>query len=129
MRLYLDHQYPASFVNIIKSIHELQYPKEYEIISGDWLNDNNADETIVFLVDTSKRGLDAHALNYYKDGFRVFAFRKPYDKPYNLFKQTLIFLSQWNKILNTIRLETKPFIYTISEAKTPMTKYNVEGLL
>ena len=124
MRLYLDNQYPASLVRIIKSIHELQFPPNYEVISKDWLPDSNANDTVVFLVDNSKKGLDPHAINYYKDGYRVFTYRKPYGKPYSLFKQTLILLSQWPKILKAIEKESSPFIYTISEAKIPMLKYH-----
>lgn len=123
MQLYLDNQYPPSLFNIIKSVHDLQYPQSYRVVFREWRDENNADDTVVFLIDNSKKGVDQHALSYFRDGYRVFTYRKPYGKPYDLFKQTLILLSTWQKILKIIETEKSPYIYTINESTKPLLKF------
>jgi hypothetical protein len=114
MKIYIDTQYPPGLFNALKEIHKMQYPAEYELMTGTWLSTNTASDTVVFLVDTNKYGLNPLTLNHYAEGYRVFAFKKPLGEKINLFHWSLLLLTQWKKVLDVVESEKAPFIFTYS---------------
>ena len=98
-------------------MHGQQLPPEFEVIYRDWSDTYSSNDTVVFLVTFQKKGLDRRAIQHFRDGFRVFSLRKPYGQPFNAFKQSLTVVTLWKRILEIIKAENTPFIYTISDAK------------
>jgi len=47
----------------------------------------------------------------------VFTFKKPYGKPLDPFKVSLLMLSQWKKMLEAIESEQGPFLFIINDSK------------
>lgn len=117
MKLFIDNQYTPGFVRLVTSLHSMQFDKPYEIISGKWTNELKPDSTVVFLWDTSKKGLSPQILKHYQDGYKVFTYKKPFGKSLDLFKVSLLMLSQWKKMLETIEKENGPFLFTINDSK------------
>lgn len=122
MRLYLDNQYTPGFIRLISSLHAMEREAKYEVISGIWKDDYRPDSTVVFLWDISEKGLSRQILNHYNDGYKVFVYRKPFGKPFNPYRVSLLILSQWKKILKLIETERKPFLFAISDTKVPMKR-------
>jgi hypothetical protein len=118
MKLYVDNQYTPAFIRLVTSLHALQFSKSYEVVSGQWDNEFQPANTVVFLWDTSKKGLSQQILKHYTDGYKVFTYKKPYGKPLDLFKVSLLMLSQWKRMLEAIETETGPFLFTINDSKT-----------
>jgi len=117
MKLYVDNQYTPGFIRLVTSLHALQFSKTYEIVSGLWDNEFKPADTVVFLWDNSKKGLSQQILKHYSDGYKVFTFKKPYGKPLDPFKVSLLMLSQWKKMLETIESEQGPFLFIINDSK------------
>jgi hypothetical protein len=117
MKLYVDNQYTPGFIRLVTSLHALQYSKAYEIVSGNWDNEFKPTNTVVFLWDTNKKGLSQQILKHYSDGYKVFTFKKPFGKPLDLFKVSLLMLSQWKKMLEAIESEQGPFLFVINDSK------------
>src|SRR6476659_1972187 len=114
MRLYLDNNYQPGIYKIISQIHGLKSPTNYEIIYRDWQDEYNAKDTIVFLINLNKKSIDSTALGYYKDGYKVFIYRKPYDQEFCPYTQAPIMMNHWRKILETIESDSNPYIYSIN---------------
>ena len=117
MKLYIDNQYTPNFIRLVTSLHSMQFSKAYEIVSGEWTNEFKPDGTVVFLWDTSKKGLSQQIIKHYSDGYKVFTYKKPFGKPLDLFKLSLLMLSQWKRMLETIEKEKGPFLFTINDSK------------
>jgi len=124
MRLYFDNQFTPGFIKLIENLHSLQYNRPYDIVFGKWRDEYTPENTVVFLWETNKRGISAQISSHVVDGFKVFAYRKPYGKPLDIFKTLLIILSQWRRILEKIEKENGAFLYVISNSKKGMTKFN-----
>jgi hypothetical protein len=86
-------------------------------VSGQWCEDFTPSDTVVFLWDTSKKGLSQQIVKHYKDGYKVFTYKKPFGEPMNLFKVSLIMLSQWKKMIEAIEKENGAFLFTINDSK------------
>jgi hypothetical protein len=114
MKIYIDTQYPPGLFKALEELHKMQFPQQYELMTGTWQSANSALDTIVFLVDTNRRGLNPLTLNHYAEGYRVFAFKKPLGEPIDLFKWSLLLLTQWKKVLDVIAKESTPYVYTYS---------------
>jgi len=117
MKLYVDNQYSPKFIKLLASLHALQSSPIYEIVSGQWTDEFKPTNTVVFLWDTNKKGLSKQIMNHYIDGYKVFTYKKPFGEPLDLFKVSLIMLSQWKKMLETIENEEGPFLFTINDSK------------
>jgi len=115
MKLYLDEQYPPGLKKILTQMHASQSPNEYEIIHRGWQADYDKNDTIVFLMNFNKKAISNNALDYFKEGYRVFIYRKPYQEGFAFFDFYLTMLSHWRKILKTIKKEDEPWIYSISD--------------
>lgn len=122
MKLYIDNQYTPSFIRLVISLHSIQFGKPYEIISGEWTNELKPESTVVFLWDTSKKGLSQQILKHYQDGYKVFTYKKPFGKSLDLFRVSILMLSQWKKMLETIEGENGAFLYTINDAKVVLKR-------
>ena len=117
MNLYIDNQYSPRLIKLITSLHDMQFGKCYEIVTGEWSKDYKPANTVVFLWDTSKKGLSQQVLRHYSDGYKVFVYKKPYGEPLDIFTVSLVILSQWKKILDTLEKEQGPFLFTLTESK------------
>lgn len=117
MKLYVDNQYSPTFIKLITALHSLEFNGRYDIVSGQWRDEFTPSNTVVFLWDTSKKGLSQQIVKHYQDGYKVFTYKKPFGEPMNLFKVSLIMLSQWKKMLETIEAESGAFLFTISDSK------------
>lgn len=122
MRLFIDNQYTPGFIRLVTSIHEMEFNPKYEVVSGEWNDDYSPSSTVVFLWDNNKRGLSQQIVKHYYDGYKVFTYRKPFDKPLDLYKLSLLLLSQWKKMVDIIEKEEGPFLITISDSKAPLKK-------
>lgn len=123
MRLYIDNQYTPGFIRLISLLHAMEQEAKYEVSSGVWHDNYKPDSTVVFLWDVSKKGLSRQVLRHYEDGYKVFVYRKPFGKPLNPYRVSLLMLSQWKKILEVIEAEQKPFLFMISDSKAPMKRF------
>ena len=124
MRLYIDNQYSKLVTDLIHSLHEIDASRKHEVVTGKWESSFTASDTVVFLWETNNRGFSQQILKHYTDGFMVFTYRKPYNKPLDLFQLSLLLLSQWKKILKLIENNSTPFLYTITDSTRPLNKYS-----
>jgi hypothetical protein len=117
MKLYVDSQYSPGFIKLITALHSLEFNSRYDIVSGKWCEEYTPSNTVVFLWDTSTKGISEQIVRHYRDGFKVFTYKKPHGKPLNPFRVSLIMLSQWRKMLETIEKENGAFLFTINDSK------------
>lgn len=122
MKLYIDNQYTPGFIRLITSLHSMHFSQSYEIVSGKWDNEFKPEDTVVFLWDTNKKGVSPQIKRHYSDGYKVFTFKKPFGKPLDMFKVSVLMLSQWKKMLDMIENEEGAFLFTISDSKKIMTR-------
>lgn len=122
MRLYLDNNYQPGIYKIINQLHNLQSPKNYEVIYRDWKEEYTSNDTVVFLINFSKRAIDTTALDYYEDGYKVFIYRKPYDKAFDPYLQALIIMAHWKKIIKTVEESKNGGIYSINDYRLEKLK-------
>lgn len=122
MKLYVDSQYSPGFIRLLTNLHSMQFNPAHEIVSGKWTDEFTPANTVVFLWDTNKKGLSQPIIKHYIDGYKVFTYKKPFGEPLDLFKVSLIMLSQWQKMLETIEKENGPFLFTINDSKKKMKR-------
>ena len=122
MKLYVDNQYSSAFIKLITALHSMEFNGKYDIVSGQWRDEFTPSDTVVFLWDTTKKGLSQQIVKHYQDGYKVFTYKKPFGQPLNLFKVSLVMLSQWKKMLETIEAESGAFLFTISDSKNVLRR-------
>lgn len=120
MRLYIEPNYSPPVIQLIQSLHQLEYQPKYEVVSGKWDNEYSPDDTAVFLIDTNKRGMSTLTLDQFKDGYKVVAYKKPEGQEFDAYDCALTMLSQWKKILSEFSVATnKPILISISNGERP----------
>lgn len=113
MYIYLDPNYPKNLAKALKFLHDISPSDDFEIIWGSRkLSELDNNQTVVFLFDRSKKGVEITTELHYKDGYRVFAFMTRTTDKTDLFHLSLRVLTLWNKILDVIAEKKKPFVYT-----------------
>ncbi|AEE50661.1 hypothetical protein [Haliscomenobacter hydrossis] len=122
MKLFIDNQYSPRFIKLITSLHDMQFGKCYEIVTGQWSEEYKPANTVVFLWDTSKKGISPQIKRHYADGYKVFAYKKPYGERLDIFKVSLVMLSQWKKILKTVEKEEGPFLFIVNDSKRALRR-------
>lgn len=114
MKLYLDTNYPKNLAEALQLIHKLETPQNFEIIRTQQLDENDPSNSVVFLFDRSKRGIDIVTEKHYQAGYKVIAFKLSSTDRIDFFQLSLTTLKLWPKILNKITETNTPFIFTYS---------------
>ncbi|HZK92907.1 MAG TPA: hypothetical protein VFC67_01770 [Prolixibacteraceae bacterium] len=122
MELYFDLNYPKNLADALKLLHNLDETQEISIQRTMQIDNIDKENSIVFLVDSAKKGLDIPIVKHFEDGYKVIAFKMKSSNSLDLFRLTLMTLSLWPKILQAISNETTPFVYTFTYAGTKITK-------
>lgn len=125
MRLYIDPNYTPPVIKLIKTLHGLEYPETYEVVTGSWQADFSTTNTVVFLVDTNKQGLNTLTLDHYADGFKVVAYKKPEGRPFDPFNCGLTLMSQWKKLLTDINNTSGRMLISISNTERSYRKHQL----
>lgn len=113
MYIYLDRNYPKNLAGALKLLHTINPTDKYDVIYGDKsLSELDANQTVIFLFDRAKKGIEATTELHYESGYRVFAFMTRTADRINLFALSLQVLSLWKKILDVIEAEKGPYVYT-----------------
>lgn len=113
MNIYFDRNYPKNLVKALDLIHSIYPTDTYNIIWGDKvLSELDKDQTVVFLFDRAKKGIEITTELHYEDGYRIFAFMTRTTEKTDLFRLSLRVLTLWKKILGRIKEENNPFIFT-----------------
>jgi hypothetical protein len=120
MVVYFDINYPKNLAEALKLVHNLDESQKYSIQRTQEIGNINKENSIVFLIDSSKKGLDIVIDKHYEEGYKIFAFKLKSTDSLNIFHLTLRTLRLWPIILQTIEKETNPFVYTF--------KYNGKNL-
>lgn len=122
MELYFDLNYPKNLAEALKLLHSLDESLNISIQRTQQIDNIDKENSIIFLIDSAKRGVDIVIDKHFEDGYRVFAFKLNSTDSINLFQLTLMTLKLWPKILNTIDKETQPFVYTFNYNGKYLTK-------
>lgn len=122
MEICLEKNYPKHLVSALELIHKLDASHAVNIIHDKDLTEKDAPKTIVFLFDRSKRSLDITTEKYFEMGFRIFAFKIATADKLNLFELSLTVLTLWKKVIQIIRNENTPFIYTFGYARARLNR-------
>lgn len=112
--MYLDANYPKNLAEALILIHKLETPQNFEVIRTQQFDENDISNSVVFLFDRSKRGIDIVTEKHYQAGYKVIAFKLSSTARIDFFKLSLTTLKLWPKILNTIAETSNPFIFTYS---------------
>lgn len=122
MEVYFDLNYPKNLTEALKLVHNLDESKNLSIQRTQLIDNIDKENSIVFLIDSAKRGIDIVIDKHFEDGYKVFAFRMKSANSIDLFRLTLMTLSLWPKILQTASKETNPYIYTFNYDGKKLTK-------
>lgn len=114
MVIYFDTNYPKNLAEALRLLHDIQVPQEIKIIRTQDLKKVDVQNSVLFLFDKSKKGIDIVTGKHFEAGFKVFAFRTKSTKAINFFRFSVMTLHLWPKILNTLSEEHNPFVYTFN---------------
>ena len=126
MVVYLDNNYPKNLAEALRLLHELQQPQDFEIIRTQDIENVDVKNSVIFLFDKSKKGLDIITDKHFEAGFKVFAFKLNSTDAINFFQLTLMTLRLWPKVLYTINEENNPFVYTFNYNGNVLQRLNRE---
>jgi len=121
IKVYLDTQYPKNLAVALDQLHQMQHPKEFEIIRSS--NFEEADsQSVVFLFDRTKQGIDLITEKHFEEGYRVFAFKSRLVPKVDVFQLSLSVLALWPKIMHTIKSENDPFVFIYKYSTNTLKK-------
>ena len=112
MKVLFDRNYPKYLVDALQLIHTLDTTQLCSIRYWEKQDENETTNPVVFILDRSRQGLDVTTLKHYEAGYRVFAFKLPGKQKIDLFNFSLTVLSLWPKVLDTVKADEKPFVFT-----------------
>lgn len=112
IQIYLDCNYPKNLENALQLIHKLQMPHGFNVIRTQQFDEKDISNKVVFLFDTSKKGIDVVTEKHYEAGFKVFAFKLNSTERIDFFQLSLSTIHLWPKILTAINEGAKPFVFT-----------------
>ncbi|MEZ2338557.1 hypothetical protein AB6735_23115 [Mucilaginibacter sp. RCC_168] len=121
IKVYLDTQYPKNLAEGLVLLHQMQIPEEIKIIRTSDFEDADAN-SVVFLFDRTKKGIDIITERHYEEGYKVFAFKSRLVAKVDIFQLSLSVLSLWPKILHTIHSEASPFVFTYKYSGNTLKK-------
>jgi hypothetical protein len=121
IKVYLDTQYPKNLAEALSLLHQMQQTKEFEIIRTNRFEDADAN-SVVFLFDRTKKGIDLITEKHYDEGYKVFAFKSRLVQKVDIFQLSLSVLNLWPKIMHTICSESSPFIFTYKYSRNTLKK-------
>lgn len=112
MQILFQPGHPKYLIEALQLIHKLNKKDAYKIaLFEKQLNEIKFKNPVVFLFDSGKKKPEITTIKYFEDGYKVFAFK--YSKePMNMFDFSLTILNLWPKVLEVIKVENKPFVYT-----------------
>ncbi|HTN18830.1 MAG TPA: hypothetical protein VL125_00070 [Pelobium sp.] len=119
MRIYLDPNYTPPVIRLIQSLHSLEFPETFEVVTGQWSKEYHNSDTAVFLLDTNKKGLNTITIDHYQEGYKVVAFKKPTGSAFDPFICALTLLSQWKRILSDLENVEGRLLISIGSGKHP----------
>jgi hypothetical protein len=122
MRVYLDNNYPKNLAEALQLLHRLQVPQDFEIVRTQHFDETNIDNSVVFLFDRSKKGIDIVTEKHFEAGYKVIAFKISSTDTIDFFKLSLITLKLWPNILDLIGQVKEPFIFTYNYKGKSLTK-------
>jgi hypothetical protein len=122
MEMYFDNNYPKNLAEALKLLHDLDKSQVVNVIRTQNIDNIDKENSVVFLFDNSKRGLDVVTDKHFEEGYKVFAFKLYSSDALDIFQLTLMTMQLWPKILNTISKETNPFVYTFNYNGKKLTK-------
>src|ERR1700724_2639983 len=102
VKVYLDTQYPKNLAEALELLHQMQYPKEYEIIRTSNFEDAYTENSVFFLFDRTKKGIDIITEKHFDLGYRIFAFKKNLVTKLDVFQLSLSVLNLWPKVMDKI---------------------------
>ena len=124
MRLFIDRNYTPPVIKLLTALQNLQYPKVHEVVT-EWSDDFKGADTIVFLIDTNKVGLNILTTNHLADGYNVVAFKKPAGDAFDPYTCSLSMLSHWRKIFEDLSESTKKKLILIGKGKSYKATDNI----
>lgn len=122
MEILFDKNYPKYVVDAIQLIHKLDSTKYFNV--SQWTKEvkETQNKPVIFILDRSTRGIDVTTQKHYEEGYRVFAFKLNGKSKIEFFRFALTVLNIWPKVLETVKTEQEPFIYTYKYGGRKLTK-------
>ena len=120
-KVYLDINYPKNLVTALQLVHQLQNPPQLDISRTAHFEESGND-SVVFLFDRSKKGIDIVTEKHFEAGYKVFAFRLNSVDKIDLYQLSLTVITLWPKILKTLNGETQPFVFTYNYTSSTLKK-------
>jgi len=120
-KVYLDINYPKNLVTALQLVHQLQNPPQLDILRTAHFEGSGSD-SVVFLFDRSKKGIDIVTEKHFEAGYKVFAFRLNSVDKIDLYQLSMTVITLWPKILKTLNNESSPFIFTYNYLASTLKK-------
>ena len=120
MQICLSKNYPKNLFQSLQLLHELQTNRHFTFHWDKKLTDEDSGKTVVFIFDSSIKGLDNTTEEYFQKGYKVFAYKQKPKERIDLFEFSFTVLNLWDKILELLKSQDSPFIVTY--------KYKSKGL-
>jgi hypothetical protein len=112
IKVYLDTQYPKNLAEALELLHQMQYPKQYEIVRTANFEDAIIENSVLFLFDRTKKGIDIITEKHFNDGYKIFAFKNNLVPKFDIFQLSVSVLNLWPRIMDAINSENDPFVFT-----------------
>ena len=127
MTICLSKSYPKKLVEALQLLHSINPHDAFEITWDKDLSNEDAKNTVVFLVDRRLKGLEASTEKYLQNGFKVFALKiSPHDKV-DLFQIAITVMGIWSKVLHTVKTNPQPFGYRFHSTSTRLIPFDANG--
>jgi hypothetical protein len=118
--VFIDNNYPKNLITALQLIHQIQIPMEFNIQRTQQFDE--MEHPVVFLFDKGKKGLDIVTEKHFESGFRIFAFKFYAAKKLYIFQLSPNISSFWPAMLNIIKQETSPFVFTYGYSRKSLKK-------
>lgn len=120
--VYLHNNYPKNLAEALQLLHNLQFPKQFEIVRTGHFSDEIPPGSVLFLFDRNKKGIDIITEKHFEAGHKIFAFKQNLVQRFDFFRLTLTVLHFWPKIIKVIKEEEQPFIITYKYLDSTLKK-------
>lgn len=122
IKIYFHTNYPKDLAAAIGLLHGMQFLKEYDVERVSIVAARDDAHSVFFMFDRALKGVDIPTLSHRTSGYRVFAFKLPPTERFDAFRLGLTLMHLWPKILEKIKNETDPFLYSYNYSGRTLKK-------
>lgn len=123
MQILFEKTHPKDLVEALRLVHQTDESKSYNLSYFDKsIDEKKLQHPVLLLFDYNRKGLEVTTEELYNSGYRIFALKTKRKDKLDFFELSLTVLGLWPKVMQILKQNDSPFVYTYKYCGSRLTK-------